>query len=206
MVRILGRRERRARSVPVRFKERGEVVAVVRISGRAYVVGDNVTTDQILPSRYYAVTPTGLELCPGAVGHALAGLPQEVYPKRFVQADQALSDYAIVIAGRNFGCGPAPQLAPAALAGAGIRVIIAESFPCRIFSQCMSRVGIYHIECEYRICDAFETGDTVEVSAVAGSIRFAGSVCSYPLRMQKEQRDIRLALYSPVRAKLNGPG
>jgi len=74
-------------------------------TGPAYVVRDNIDTDQIIPAQYLTLVPTMPEEYEKLVSYALCGLPESLYPTRFVKDDQLDSEYAVVVAGRNFGCG-----------------------------------------------------------------------------------------------------
>jgi 3-isopropylmalate/(R)-2-methylmalate dehydratase small subunit len=49
------------------------------IAGQAYVVGDNIDTDQIIPAQYLALVPTIAEEYRKLGGYALCGLPVEDY-------------------------------------------------------------------------------------------------------------------------------
>jgi 3-isopropylmalate/(R)-2-methylmalate dehydratase small subunit len=80
-------------------------VAPSIIRGKAYVVGDNIDTDQIIPAQYLSLVPTVPEEYLQLGGYALSGLPRDKYPTRMVQPGEAPSTYSVVIAGRNFGCG-----------------------------------------------------------------------------------------------------
>ena len=64
--------------------------------------------------------------------YALAGLPESLYPARFVKAGQLDSEFPIVVGGKNFGCGSSREHAPIALGSAGCKIVLAESF-ARIF-------------------------------------------------------------------------
>lgn len=86
--------------------------------GNAWVLGDHVSTDQILPGRF-------LDRPIDEVGHyALAGV-DETFPQRVRQGD-------IVVAGVNFGCGSSREAAVLALKQAGVAAVVARSF-ARIF-------------------------------------------------------------------------
>src|SRR6516225_5013709 len=101
-------------------------------SGPVYVVRDNIDTDQIIPAEYLTLVPTIPDEYERLGSYALCGLPDSLYPTRFVNEGKLDSDYPIVIAGRNFGCGSSREHAPIALGSAGARVVVAESF-ARIF-------------------------------------------------------------------------
>jgi 3-isopropylmalate/(R)-2-methylmalate dehydratase small subunit len=133
------------------------------IKGTAYVVADNIDTDQIIPAQYLALVPTIEEEYKKLGGYALCGLPRDSYPTRLVEEDQAPSEYDIVIAGRNFGCGSSREHAPIALGAAGIKAVVAESFARIFFRNCIATGELYPVESKNRLCDQIKTGDTVEV-------------------------------------------
>src|SRR5438046_9485423 len=95
------------------------------VTGKAYVLGDNVDTDQIIPAQYLTFNPAIPEeyrqfgkYALSSVPPAQAGLPQGHIP--FHTHDEYRSPYQIILAGKNFGCGSARELAPIALAAAGL--------------------------------------------------------------------------------------
>jgi len=86
--------------------------------GRAWVFGDHVSTDQILPGKF-------LDRPMAEVGHyAMAGL-DEGFARRVRPGD-------FIVAGANFGCGSSREAAVIALQQAGVAAVIARSFG-RIF-------------------------------------------------------------------------
>src|SRR5262245_53296231 len=101
-------------------------------TGPVYVVRDNIDTDQIIPAQYLTLVPTIPEEYRKLGTYALCGLPDSLYPVRFVKPEQTTSEFLIVVAGRNFGCGSSREHAPIALGAAGCRVVLAESL-ARIF-------------------------------------------------------------------------
>src|SRR5947207_8877662 len=80
--------------------------------GPVYVVRDNIDTDQIIPAQYLNLVPTIPEEYEKLGSFALIGLPDSLYPSRFVKTGQIDSEYPIVVAGRNFGCGSSREHAP----------------------------------------------------------------------------------------------
>jgi 3-isopropylmalate/(R)-2-methylmalate dehydratase small subunit len=133
------------------------------IAGQAYVVGDNIDTDQIIPAQYLALVPTIAEEYRKLGGYALCGLPVEDYPQRLTEHEQVPSPFCIVIAGRNFGCGSSREHAPIALGAAGIGIVIAESFARIFFRNCIATGELYPAECEERLCEKLATGDELRV-------------------------------------------
>jgi 3-isopropylmalate/(R)-2-methylmalate dehydratase small subunit len=152
------------------------------IGGKAYVVGDNIDTDQIIPAQYLSLVPTIREEYERLGGYALSGLPVERYPQRLTEAGRVPCPYRVIIAGRNFGCGSSREHAPIALGAAGIRVVIAESFARIFFRNCLATGELYPIQSSYRLNDGFETGDIVEVDLRTTTLRGANSSCGYPLK------------------------
>jgi 3-isopropylmalate/(R)-2-methylmalate dehydratase small subunit len=73
-------------------------------SGPVYVVGDNIDTDQIIPAQFLNLVPTIAEEYEKLGSYAMCGLPDSLYPVRFIKEGLLDTDYPIVIAGKNFGC------------------------------------------------------------------------------------------------------
>ncbi|VVM05356.1 3-isopropylmalate/(R)-2-methylmalate dehydratase small subunit [Methylacidimicrobium tartarophylax] len=148
--------------------------AVSTISGPAYVVGDNIDTDQIIPAQYLMLVPT----VPGELrklgSYAFSGLPDALYPKRFVAPGEETAGYPIVVAGRNFGCGSSREHAPIALAAAGCRIVIAESYARIFFRNSVSTGVLFPYECAERLCEQIRTGDPVEVDLLNETISAGG--------------------------------
>ena len=138
--------------------------------GRVYVVRDNIDTDQIIPAQYLALVPTIPEEYEKLGGHALSGLPESLYPSRFVRDGQLDSEYPIVVAGKNFGCGSSREHAPIALGSAGCRVVLAESFARIFFRNSVATGELYPCELTSRLCDALQTGDAVRVDLDAQTV------------------------------------
>jgi 3-isopropylmalate dehydratase small subunit len=127
------------------------------ISGRVFVVGDDVNTDEIIPARW--CTTTDLDtLGP----HALEDLYSGKSPSG-VKFEPG--KYDIMLAGENFGCGSSREVAPIALMKAGIRLVIAKSF-ARIFYRNAINTGL-PITRNYTLGNEAETGEVLSID-VAG--------------------------------------
>ncbi|MBI5154058.1 3-isopropylmalate dehydratase [Candidatus Poribacteria bacterium] len=139
-----------------------------RIAGRAFVLGDDVDTDQIIPAEHLAYNPSDPEerkmfgkFSLSGVPKAQSGLPRGGVP--FVEEDQFRSNYRIIIAGKNFGCGSSREHAPLSLAEAGIGAVIAE-FYARIFYRNSINGGyLIPFESERRMTNEIQTGDELEL-------------------------------------------
>ena len=90
-------------------------------TGPVYVVRDNIDTDQIIPAQYLTLVPTMPDEYEKLGSYALAGLPESLYPARFVKDGQLDTEYPIVVGGKNFGCGSSREHAPIALGPAGAK-------------------------------------------------------------------------------------
>src|SRR5262249_38162264 len=132
-------------------------------TGPVYVVRDNIDTDQIIPAQYLNLIPTIPDEYEKLGSFALCGLPESLYPTRFVTSGQLDSEYPIVIGGKNFGCGSSREHAPIALGSAGCKVVLAESFARIFFRNCVATGELYPCECVDRVCEVLKTGDTVTV-------------------------------------------
>lgn len=139
-------------------------------TGPVYVVRDNIDTDQIIPAQYLNLVPTIPEEYEKLGSFALCGLPESQYSVRYVKTGQLDSDYPIVVAGRNFGCGSSREHAPIALGSAGCKVVLAESFARIFFRNCVATGELYPCECVERLCDVLKNGEVVTVALDAGTV------------------------------------
>ena len=147
-------------------------------SGPVYVVRDNIDTDQIIPAQYLNLVPTIPEEYEKLGSYALCGLPESLYSTRYVKEGQLASDYPIVVAGRNFGCGSSREHAPIALGSAKCRVVLGESFARIFFRNCVATGELYPCEITERLCDVLKTGDvvTVDLDAATVTVKQTGKV------------------------------
>jgi 3-isopropylmalate/(R)-2-methylmalate dehydratase small subunit len=146
------------------------------IAGKAYVLGDNVDTDQIIPAQYLTYDPSipaeyrmfG-KYALSSVPPSQSGLPKGNVP--FHADDEFVTPYKIVVAGKNFGCGSSREHAPIALDAAGIEAVVAE-FYARIFYRNAVNGGyLIPFESEARLCDRVCTGDELEIDVAGGLMR-----------------------------------
>jgi len=125
------------------------------LKGTAFVYGDNINTDVILPARYLNTSdPTEL------AAHCMEDLDSS-FLKKVKTGD-------IVVAGENFGCGSSREHAPVSIKAAGISIVIAKSF-ARIFYRNAFNVGLPILECPQ--VEGVGTGDLLEVDIDTGLIR-----------------------------------
>ncbi len=124
------------------------------IRGKVFVVGDDVNTDEIIPARY--CTTTDLD----SLGpHAL----EDLHPSKHLSSVPfRAGQYRILVAGENFGCGSSREVAPIALAKAGIEVIIARSF-ARIFYRNAINWGLPISQARDLVSDEIKAGETVAI-------------------------------------------
>ena len=78
--------------------------------------------------------------------------------------------YALLIAGRNFGCGSSREHAPIALGAAGIQAVVAESYARIFFRNAVATGELYPMESVARLCDVFTTGDEAELNLEDGTL------------------------------------
>ncbi len=138
------------------------------IKGKVFVVGDNIDTDQIIPANYLTLVPTVKEEYEELGTYALIGLPDE-YGKYVAEGAQK-TDYAIVIAGKNFGCGSSREHAPISLGASGCKAVIAESFARIFFRNCIATGELYPVETPDRLVSNFTTGEEVTLDLDAATV------------------------------------
>ncbi len=154
------------------------------------MVRDNIDTDQIIPAEYLNLVPTIAEEYEKLGSYALCGLPESLYPIRYVKEGQLDSQYPIVVAGRNFGCGSSREHAPIALGSAGCRIVLAESFARIFFRNCVATGELYPCESTQRLCDTLKTGTVVTVDLDAGTVTLKDSGTVYRFRPLGDVRPV----------------
>jgi 3-isopropylmalate/(R)-2-methylmalate dehydratase small subunit len=145
------------------------------ITGKAYVLSDNIDTDQIIPAQYLTFNPSIPEEYKQFGKYALSSVPpsQKGLPKGHVpfhSKDEFVSDYKIVVAGKNFGCGSSREHAPIALDAAGIEAVVAEFYARIFFRNAVNGGYLVPFECVDRLCDKVCTGDELSIDVKAATI------------------------------------
>jgi methanogen homoaconitase small subunit len=135
---------------------------------RAWVFGDDLDTDQMVPGRYAPFMVGQDKFHTYAFCDARPGFAQEVRPGD------------IVVGGENFGCGSSREYAVAALKKLGIGAVVAKSFARIFFRNCIN-LGIPAIE-SADAADVVRDGDDVRLDVAAGVLRGPhGTVTIRPL-------------------------
>jgi 3-isopropylmalate/(R)-2-methylmalate dehydratase small subunit len=147
-------------------------------TGPVYVVRDNIDTDQIIPAQYLNLIPTIPDEYEKLGSYALCGLPESLYSSRFIKEGALDSQYPIVVAGKNFGCGSSREHAPIAMGSAGCKVVVAESFARIFFRNSVATGELYPCEATERLCDVLKTGDvvTVDLDTATVTVKNTGKV------------------------------
>lgn len=137
------------------------------IRGKVYVLGDNIDTDQIIPAQYLNLVPTIPDEYEKLGSYALCGV---LDAPAFVPEGQTKTPYAIIVAGRNFGCGSSREHAPIAIGAAGGRAVVAESYARIFFRNCVATGELYPMETPVRVVDEFVIGDEAELDLDANTL------------------------------------
>lgn len=134
-----------------------------QFSGKVWVFGDNVDTDQIIPAERL-------------VAANLDHLNDFIFEKVRPGFAQEVKKGDILIAGKNFGCGSSREHAPLSLIEAGFSCIIAESF-ARIFYRNSMNIGLLLVECKV---DSPREGCVATVDPDNGKVDVDGKEYSFP--------------------------
>lgn len=158
------------------------------VTSPVYVCADNIDTDQIIPAQYLTLVPTIPEEYEKLGSFAMIGLPDDRYPARFIKPGEMKSQYKIVIAGRNFGCGSSREHAPIALGAAGVEAVVAESFARIFFRNCVATGELYPYDANERLCDLLRTGDVATLDFDRDTLTAHGK--TYSLKPLGEVRPV----------------
>jgi 3-isopropylmalate/(R)-2-methylmalate dehydratase small subunit len=146
-----------------------------KITGRAYVLGDNIDTDQIIPAEHLVYSTSDSEevkkyghYALSSVPLAKAGLPDGGI--QFINGEKYQSEYSVIIGGTNFGCGSSREHAPLALQVAGVKVVIAESYARIFFRNSVDGGFLVPYVSNQKLNDKIKTGDNIEIDVDSNSL------------------------------------
>jgi 3-isopropylmalate/(R)-2-methylmalate dehydratase small subunit len=131
------------------------------IKGKAVKLGDNISTDDIIPGRFAHLRSNLPELAK----HVLEDAAPE-----FVSKVKALSmageGKAILVAGKNIGLGSSREHAPVVIKMSGVAAVLAKS-AARIFFRNGINQGLPVLLCD---TDEISDGDELEIDVTSGKI------------------------------------
>ena len=131
----------------------------MNIEGRARVFGDDVNTDYIISSRRKRETNDASKL-----RHFLFEGIDPTFAASVMPDD-------ILVAGKNFGCGSAMEVAATVIQASGIRAVLARSFARSFFRNAINN-GLMVVECD---TTSVAEGDRVSVRLDGASVRVRNS-------------------------------
>ncbi len=159
-----------------------------QLTARVFVVGDNIDTDQIIPAQYLTLLPTVPEEYALLGSYAMIGLPEGAYPTKFITPGTQETEYVVMVAGKNFGCGSSREHAPIALGAAGVRAVVAQGYARIFFRNSVATGEVFPYESVDRLCDVLKTGDEVTLDFSNDTLTHAGTV--YALKPLGEVRPV----------------
>jgi len=130
-------------------------------AGHAVCLGQDIDTDLVIAGRYLRTKDHGQW-----VAHVFEDLDTSIAPRLMG---------AVIVAGKNFGCGSSREQAAIALKEAGVVAVIAPSF-ARIFFRNAINIGLPAIECNIPCTDE----QNVRFDLAAGCVEVEGK--KYPIR------------------------
>ena len=127
---------------------------------------DNIDTDVIIPGQYLKIHDYA-ELAT----HAMEGLDESFHSK----------DGSYIVAGKNFGCGSSREHAPIALAGSGIRAVLALSFARIFYRNSVDGAFLLPIEIGQDAYEGISDGDDITLDTDTDTVTNNTTGRSYPI-------------------------
>ena len=124
------------------------------LKGRAFKLGDNISTDHIIPGRLAHLRSNLPELAK----HVMEGADPN-FASKVKKGD-------FIVGGSNFGLGSSREHAPLVIKMAGVSAILAKSV-ARIFFRNAVNQGLPVLICD---TDGIDEGDRLEVDLAAGTV------------------------------------
>ena len=124
------------------------------MKGRAWKLGDGISTDHIIPGRYFYLRSNLPELAKHILEYERPGFNEKVGRGDFL------------VGGKNFGQGSSREHAPLVIKLNGIQAVLAKSFARIFYRNCFNN-GIPAIICD---TDRISEGDELELFLEEGKI------------------------------------
>ena len=124
------------------------------MKGKAWKLGDGISTDHIIPGRYFYLRSNLPELAKHILEYERPGFNEKV----------AQGDF--MVGGENFGLGSSREHAPLVIKLNGIQAVLAKSFARIFYRNCFNN-GIPAIVCD---TDRISEGDELELFLEEGKI------------------------------------
>jgi 3-isopropylmalate/(R)-2-methylmalate dehydratase small subunit len=146
------------------------------IAGKAFVLGNDIDTDQIIPAAHLVYKLDDLDEKKNYGRYAFSGVPieQSGLPQGnipFIKEGTWQSEYTIVIGGKNFGCGSSREHAPFALQVAGIEAVVAESYARIFYRNSIDGAFVAPFETTHHLSLEVQTGDQLELDTTSGILK-----------------------------------
>ena len=125
----------------------------MRFEGAARMVGDDLNTDQMYPTRYTSITDEA----------EMGRHCMEDYDATIITR---MNKGDIIVAGSGFGCGSSREHAPKSIKAAGFSCVIAKSFS-RLFYRNAINIGLPIVVCVEAV-DECREGDRLVVDLARG--------------------------------------
>ena len=124
------------------------------MKGKVWKFGNAISTDHIIPGRYFYLRSNLPELSKHILEYERPGFSEMVSPGDFI------------VAGQNFGLGSSREHAVIVIKMNGIQAVLAKSFARIFYRNCFNN-GLPAIICN---TDQFEEGDQIEIFLDQGKI------------------------------------
>jgi 3-isopropylmalate/(R)-2-methylmalate dehydratase small subunit len=131
------------------------------LKGKAIKLGDNISTDDIIPGRFAHLRSDLPELAKHVLEDAVPGFASRVRALSLRSESEA-----ILVAGRNFGLGSSREHAPVVIKMSGVSAILANSV-ARIFFRNAINQGLPVLLCDI---EKIGDGDELEINLTSGMI------------------------------------
>ena len=131
------------------------------LKGKAIKLGDNISTDDIIPGRFAHLRSNLPELAK----HVLEDAAPE-FASRTRDLSAAGKGQAFLVAGKNLGLGSSREHAPVVIKMSGVGAILAKS-AARIFFRNAINQGLPVLLCD---TDKIGDGDELEINLTGGTI------------------------------------